>query len=358
MGTKIDILVAVLGWGIVGYLIYRERVLQSAPVISVPQETLRDNWRLSLCLAIYFTFSIGSLTQRFDALFPWHQTSRLLAYISVGWAVWWLNRMAVGFTDTQLSRRTRSLPWVMTAVLISLFPFSLARSPRPAYDLSPVFLDTLFRDLLYAYILALAIPSAVACWRLLYSEANPLMRLRLGLTLASLSAASGLTITKIVASILRFYTIYASLSESVAVISHVLQISMVLSWLFIYPVRMAAPILRVWHSVRSLWLLKDLRRVERQVRRFCNPIAAETPTFWETLLRPDYYATRSLIHILDGRKQLSSHADPEAIYLRQQLDGVEGQMDTPELLTYYARLGRQIRREGRQAIYDPQENSV
>lgn len=347
MDTAIDILATLMSWGIVGYLVCRGR----QPTESLVQHmTLRDNWRLSLCLALYFTLSVAPITRMIDMLFPWHQTSRLLAYISVGWGAWFLYRIATRFTGAQPPVWAKYLPSGVTFLLILLFPFSLALSPRPEYDLSLTLPDLLLRDLLYLYVFALLAISAFSCWRLLRIETATLIRLRLALSLVSLSTASGLAIVKIISASLRFYAPETPLLEGLIMTASLLQMFIVLPWLLIhFPARMTVPALQAWHSIRILRLLGHVRVVEKQVRRFCTPIAPDSPTLWDVVRRSDYYATRSLIHILDGRKLLVANPDPEAVLLLQKLNAIEGDLDFSELLLFYANLGRQMRKKNQRA---------
>lgn len=358
MDTTVDIFSAVIGWLVTGYLTYRTR-RQRKIIGKTTPHAVSEIWLLSLFLSLYFTLRVPSIAIGLDSLFPWHNSARLLAYICVGWAAWYLNSAVYRIAGRELSGWVRYLPGAMSTLLLIFFPFSLALSPSTGDELPATFLDLLFRQILYVYMIALLGSSLILFRTLQSTEKTALVRLRLIFSQVSILAAISLAFVKIIDTLFGFYLPGSSVLSFLEYTGSLLKAMLVLPWLAVYlPVRLSVPVLHAWHSLRALWILPNVRIVERKVRRFCKPFASENPTLWQTLRSPDYYATRSLIHILDGRKQLSSDSDPEVIQLCQRLDGVEDQMDIPELLAFYARLGRQMRRENRQVTSSAQRSTA
>lgn len=358
MDQFVDLLSAGVGWIVTGNLTYRA-MRQKNAAASTPPSMFRGLWLLSLFLSLYFTLRVPPIAINIDALFPWHNTARLLAYICVGWAAWFLNLTVYRIAGKEFSHRIRLLPVAMSGLLLVFFPFSLALSPSTGDEVPATFLDLCFRQILYVYMIVL-LASSFALFRTLQSRENTaLVRLRLILSQLSILAAITLAIVKIASSLLGYFTPETPALGYLEFAGSLFKAALVLPWLAVYlPIQMTVPLLYIWRSLLTLWLLQNVRVVEDQVRRFCTPLAAETPTFWQTLRRPEYYASRSLIHIMDARKQLSSHSEPEVIRLRQRLDGVDDTMGIPELLSFYAQIGRQMRKEGIQSVSSSQEASA
>jgi len=355
MDIFVDLLSAGAGWLLICYLTYLARK-QKKRTVTTPPRVFRGIWWLSLSLSLYFTLRISPIAIGLDALFPWHNTARLLAYICVGWAAWFLNLLVHWIAKKDSPGKTRLLPIAMSLLLLICFPFTLALSPSKGDELPATFLDLCFRQVLYVYMIGLLTNSLILFRTLQSKERTALACLRLTFAQVSIMAAIALAIVKVTSSFIGYYTpgtadlIYLEYAGSL------LKAVLVLPWLIIYlPMHMIVPLLYAWYRLRILYFLRDVRVVEAEVRRFCRPIATETPTRWQILSKPDYYASRSLIHILDARKQLSSNPVPEVIRLRRRLDGVDDTMGIPELLAFYAQVGRQMRKERRQQAAAPQE---
>ena len=274
-----------------------------------------DSLLFTMFLTVYFIFRVEDIAYWIDAQLPWNNVSRFLAYVCVSWATYFLNRVVGGTANVLVPARQRLYPWAVTVVLCLFFIFDIAGGPSAEGNLPTRISDLIFRVLLYVYVFSLLLGSLPTYLRILREERAFITRLRLLLTILSLSAALSLAGVKCVASVTAYLVPNSPLLSPLDIVSSILKILIVFPFALTYlPKRSFLLLGKPYFYVQSLLILRDLKIIEKRVHLYCTPVSPEVPAFWQLMADVDYYIHRSLVHILDGYKNLAGYLSPPTDY--------------------------------------------
>jgi hypothetical protein len=344
MQLFIDILTAILSWGVVCFV--------AVPVVQRRDRDVRvgTSWYFLLCFALAVTFEIDPFYLWLDQI---TRVSNIAWFFSGVCIVIGIYFIVITSHATEVQAPIRTWRFITLAVLLVssiLFWSELWHLPSWLEHLTPRTLnELLYMLVIYTYTAGMGMLTARSLSRIASKET-----LEFGLRTLVLCCGCCVGVFFFTSKCLYALLTWMDSNSHITQFLFLQPLSMSLLGILIVcgflPQRLYRKSAHEVERIQQFIALREYFWLEHQIEPLYKPLLKETPTVWECWKTPLYYQYRVSIYVLDSHKTLKAHVSPEARRLYQGMESVgilNTHYDCQELLKRCRQLSYYLRTKSR-----------